>query len=83
MEAENFTVKEIVTELLKETKGQSLDLSTIKANIAGIHDHLGKLNSKVAAHEKQLNEHSNFITKVTAYATLGATAITLVVNKVL
>lgn len=80
---ENFTVKEILTELMSETKGQSKELATVTANLVAINNHLSALNSKVASHEKQLNEHGNFITKATAYATIGASAFTLFINKVL
>lgn len=45
--SEEFTVKEILKELMKETKEQSKALTNIDS-------HLAKLNSKVASHELYL-----------------------------
>jgi 7,8-dihydro-6-hydroxymethylpterin-pyrophosphokinase len=81
--SEEFTQKEILIELMRETREQSKLLTTLGANMGDVKEHLAKLNSKVASHEKQLNEHSGFITKATAYATIGATLVTVFINRII
>lgn len=53
------------------------------AILANIEEHLRQLNSKVATHEKQLHEHSSFISRATGIATLLATTATIALNKIL
>lgn len=81
MSDDTFTLKEMVTEILHETKEQSTALTVLSTEMTAVKDHLAKLNSKVATHEKKLNEHDTFFGKITALTTFIASMITVAINK--
>lgn len=81
MTNQDFTIKEMVRELMDKVDSLALAQNTSTTALVAINQHLAQLNSKVAKHEEKLQEHSNFITKATAIVTLVATSITLAINK--
>lgn len=81
--SEDFSQKEILGKLWDETQKQSTSLTTLVVKMQDVEKHLLALNGKVAEHEKKLSDHSTFITKATAYATIGASVFTLLINKYL
>jgi hypothetical protein len=78
-----LTQKEMLLRLLDDMDEVKVATITHAEHAKNVDKHLGALNSKVATHEQMLNNHENFITKATAYATIIATGITLTINKFL
>ena len=78
---EGFSNKEILQELMKETKGQSTVLTVLVTEMKAVNSHLATLNSKVAKHEKRIGEHDGFIAKATLIVSGLATAATFIINK--
>lgn len=70
----------MLMEKVDNLSDSSVHTTTILSNIE---EHLRQLNSKVATHEKQLHEHSSFISRATGIATLLATTATIALNKIL
>ena len=69
MTSDSYTVKELLQEVRQDNKNALTTQSTILATLVNIDDHLGKLNSKVATHEKRINDLSTEHTKTKAFAT--------------
>ena len=79
----DFTVKEMVRELMDKVDSLSLGQNTSTNTLLAINQHLAQLNSKVATHERRIAEHNEFKTKVTIYATIIASTATLIINKLI
>ena len=76
---ETLTNKEILIRLLDRTE----DMPSIRSSIENIDKHLEALNSKVAAHEKQLLTFRDFRTKVVTYGSLAILFVPYFINRIL
>ena len=83
MPVESFTVKELVQELRTESKQSNATQAVILSTLEGINSHLGKLNSKVATHEKKINSLGTFQTKVMTVWGVSIAVVTTVISKLI
>jgi len=83
MPVESFTVKELVQELRTESKQSNATQAVILSTLEGINSHLGKLNSKVATHEKKINSLGTFQTKVMTVWGVAIFVVTTVITKLI
>jgi hypothetical protein len=80
---EGYSLKELVQELRAEQKQQTIHTSSILTTLENIDQHLLKLNSKVAAHERQLGDLGTFQTRVMTVWGIAIFIIVTVINKAL
>ena len=83
MPVESFTVKELVQELRTESKQSNATQAVILSTLEGINSHLGKLNSKVATHEKKINSLGTFQTKAMTVWGVAIFVVTTVITKLI
>jgi hypothetical protein len=83
MKSDCYTLKELVQELRADQKQQTIHTTAILTTLENIDNHLSKLNSKVASHEKQLNSLGTFQTKVMTVWGVAIFIIVTVLNKVI
>ena len=83
MPVESFTVKELVQELRTESKQSNATQAVILSTLEGINSHLGKLNSKVATHEKKINSLGTFQTKVMTVWGVSIAVVTTVISRII
>ena len=75
----------MVKQLLEETKKQSLILQEHTTKLEGINVQTTKHNGRMEKVETRVGDiekkHDNFVTKVTTYATIGASVVTFLIHK--
>ena len=83
MATDGYTVKELVQELRTESRLSVATQAAILNSLENIDRHLTQLNSKVATHEKKINNLSTFQTKVMTVWGISIAVVTTVISKLI
>jgi len=83
MATDGYTVKELVQELRTESRLSVATQAAILNSLENIDRHLTQLNSKVATHEKKINNLSTFQTKVMTAWGLSIAIVTTVISRII
>ena len=78
-----YTVKELVEELRSDNKISIATQAAMLNSLENIDRHLTQLNSKVATHEKKINNLSTFQTKVMTVWGISIAVVTTVISKLI
>lgn len=79
---DGYSLKEMLDEVRSDNKAALSTQGRILTTLENIDAHLGKLNSKVAAHEKKINGLESFQTKAMVVWSFVVFVVVTVVNKV-
>ena len=82
-QSDSYSLKEMLQEVRDEGRDSSETLIKVNATLESINDHLSKLNSKVATHEKQLGELSIFRTQAMVVWGFGVVLVSTAANNIL
>jgi hypothetical protein len=80
---ESFSIKEIVLEIRAETKRQSEKLAVLEATATANLEQAKKTNGRVTKSEDKIEKLEGFRIQVATYATIGATALSFIINRFL
>ena len=80
---ESYTVKELLQEVRTDNKAALNKQAEILVRLSNIDDHLTKLNSKVAIHERKLYSLKTFQSKVMTVWAIIVVVFTTVANRVI
>ena len=83
MSSGGYTVKELVQELRLESRVNVATQAAMLNSLENIDRHLTQLNSKVASHEKKINNLSTFQTKVMTAWGLSIAVVTTVISRII
>ena len=83
MATDGYTVKELVQELRTESRLSVATQAAILNSLENIDRHLTQLNSKVATHEKKINNLSTFQTKVMTVWGISIAIVTTVISRII
>jgi len=83
MASDGYTVKELVQELRLESKLSIATQAAMLNSLQNIDLHLTQLNSKVATHEKKINNLGTFQTKVMTVWGLSIAVVTTVISRLI
>jgi len=83
MASDGYTVKELVQELRLESKLSIATQAAMLNSLQNIDLHLTQLNSKVATHEKKINNLGTFQTKVMTVWGLSIVVLTTVISRLI
>ena len=78
-----YTVKELVQELRLESRQSVATQASMLNSLENIDRHLTQLNSKVATHEKKINNFNTFQTKVMTVWGLSIAVVTTVISRII
>lgn len=81
--ADGYSLKEMVSEIRAENRLALETQSRIVSSLENIDKHLANLNSKVAAHEKQLSSLESFQTKAMLIWSFVVFIVVTVANKII
>ena len=90
MASDGYTVKEMLIKVLERQEEQIKQNEEIRISqaISRVHDeatnkHLAQLNSKVATHEKKINNFNTFQTKVMTVWGVSIAVVTTVISRII
>ena len=83
MASDGYTVKELVQELRLESRQSVATQAAMLNSLQNIDKHLTQLNSKVATHEKKINNFSTFQTKVMTAWGLSIAVATTAISRII
>jgi len=89
MASDGYTVKEMLIKVLERQEEQIKQNEEIRISqaISRVHDeatnkHLAQLNSKVATHEKKINNFNTFQTKVMTVWGVSIAVVTTIISRI-